>query len=317
MITTHENPDPDALAAGKAINTLIHATWGISTKLIYSGEVGRAENRAMLKILTPEWIHTDHWNDYSKFSCVVFVDCQPGPRNRIPINVGLPIAVIDHHCPITKEAQQADFVDIRPDIGSSVTMIYQYLHAAQVAIDPALATAMFFGLRADTNGLIRGASLSDGIVYLKLLEKLDHQLLMQIQSAGLTREYYQAFFRGIQDARVHGDAIVAFLGEMHRPDLTAELADLLFRYENVQAALCSGVYGQILHFSIRTGLLDQDAGFLVQHVIFPPGQAGGHGTMAGGQIPFEGQDYHSILLNLERRFLRSVGETGESRSLLE
>jgi nanoRNase/pAp phosphatase (c-di-AMP/oligoRNAs hydrolase) len=225
--------------------------------------------------------------------------------------------VIDHHYPIVEQTRRAAYTDIRPNVGSTVTMVYQYLDAAKVSIDPVLATAMFLGLRADTNGLSRGSTIYDGIVYVKLLEMLDQQLLLRIEAAGLAQEYYQAFYQGIQDARVHGKAIVAHLGNMHRSDLAAELADLLFRYESVNAALCSGVYKQVLHFSIRTGLLDQDAGILVQSVILPPGKAGGHGMMAGGQIPLMGEDVDSLILKLEERFLKSVGETDQSRSLLQ
>jgi nanoRNase/pAp phosphatase (c-di-AMP/oligoRNAs hydrolase) len=317
LITTHDNPDPDALAAGKAIHQLINGEWGIPTRLIYNGLVGRAENRAMLKLLTPEWVHIDTCEDYSNLSCVVFVDCQPGLRNMVPVNETLPMIVIDHHYPIVEKTKRAVYADVRPKIGSTVTMIYQYLDAAQVSIDPVLATTMFFGLRADTNGLSRGSTLEDGVVYVKLLERLDQQLLLKIESAGLAQEYYQAFYQGMQNARVYGKAIVVYLGEVHRPDLAAELADLLFRYENVHAALCSGVYKQVLHFSIRTGLLDQDAGMLVQNVIFPPGEAGGHGIMAGGQIPLIKEDVEAIVLKLEKRFLESVGESGNSKPLLQ
>lgn len=317
LITTHDNPDPDALAAGKAINYLINLKWDIPTKLVYTGLIGRAENREMLKRLTPEWAHFDTWEDRSGFTCVVFIDCQPGSRNINPVGEDLPMLVIDHHYPITDQSQHAIYTDIRPDVGSTVTMIYQYLDAAKVPIDPILATAMFFGLRADTNGLSRGSTIHDGIVYVKLLEKFDEQLLLKIESAGLAQEYYQAFNQGMQNARIYGKAIIAYLGSMHRPDLTAELVDLLFRYEGVHAALCSGVYEQELHFSIRTGLLDQDASLLVQNVIFPPGKAGGHGIMAGGQIPLDGMPTTNLVTKLEKRFLESVGESVSARPLLK
>ena len=73
----------------------------------------------------------------------------------------------------------------------------------------------------------------------------------------------------------------------------------------------------MLHFSIRTGLLDQDAGILVQDVIFSPGEAGGHGIMAGGQIPLTGEDVTPLVLKLESRFLESVGESDSSKPLLQ
>ena len=317
LITTHANPDPDALASGKAIGHLINTKWRIPNQLVYSGLVGRAENRAVLHFLTPEWQHIDQLADLPKYSAIIFVDCQPGSRNLVPIDENNPTLVIDHHYPILEQTRRADYADIRPNVGSTVTMIYQYLDAAQVSIDPVLATAMFLGIRTDTNGLSRGATCEDGVVYVKLLEKLDQQLLLKIETAGLALEYYQAFNLGMQNARVHGKAVIAYLGNIHRPDMAAELADLLFRYENVHAALCSGVYKGVLHFSIRTGILDQDAGLLVQNVIFPPGSAGGHGIMAGGQIPLIGEDISLLVLKLEGRFLESVGEVGRSTPLLK
>ena len=76
---------------------------------------------------------------------------------------------------------------------------------------------------------------------------------------------------------------------MHRPDLAAEMADLLIRLDGALAVLCLGLHEQILYLSIRTEPMGQDAGLLVQQVIVPPGKAGGHGTMAGGQVPFVGR----------------------------
>lgn len=317
LITTHDNPDPDAMAAGKAMNQLVSGAWGIPTKLLYSGLVGRAENRAMLAALTPEWKLIDPGEDLSIYSAIIFVDCQPGTRNVFPIPENTPLIVIDHHYPIVELTRRAVYTDIRMNVGSTVTIIYEYLHAAHVVIDPTLATAMFYGLRSDTNGLSREATVVDGIVYVKLLEMLDQPALLKIESAGLAQEYYQAFSHGMKNSRIYGKAIISYLGNMHRPDLTAELADLLFRYESVHAALCSGIYKEELHFSIRTGLLDQDAGLLVQNIIFPPGKAGGHGIMAGGQIPLAGKAPYDLILKLETRFLESLGESGVARPLLK
>ena len=315
LITTHANPDPDALAAGKALNHLFSTRWGIPASLLYDGVVGRAENRAMLELVTPEWKHVDAREQSVRFSSIVFVDCQPGSRTTSQIDGNLPLVVIDHHYPISEQTQHAAYADVRSNVGSTVTMAYEYLDAARVDIDPILAAAMFYGLRADTNGLIRGATVDDGIVYVKLLERLDQGVLLN-ESAGWAQEYYEVLCQGIKNARIHGKAVIAYLGKMHRPDLVAELADVLFRYEQVHAALCSGIYGQELLFSIRTGWLDEDAGRLVQKVIFPPGSAGGHGVMAGGQIPVAGGNVKDLVVKLEGRFLETVGESVIARPLL-
>ena len=136
-----------------------------------------------------------------------------------------------------------------------------------------------------------------------------------MEQAGLPQIYFRAFSRGLQAARVYTQSVVADLGTMHRPDLAAEMADLLIRLDGAQAVLCLGLHEQILYLSIRTEPMGQDAGLLVQQVIVPPGKAGGHGTMAGGQVPFAGQEFNHLVNEICRRFLKIMEETGEGEPL--
>jgi nanoRNase/pAp phosphatase (c-di-AMP/oligoRNAs hydrolase) len=181
--------------------------------------------------------------------------------------------------------------------------------------DSDLATAMFYALKTDTRGLSRGASSIDQDVYLKLLPQIDHSKLIQVEQAGLPQVDFRAFSRGLNAARVYNQSVVAVLGTMHRPDLAAEMADLLIRLDGALAVLCLGNYEQTLHLSIRTEPLGQDAGLLVQQVIVPPGKAGGHGTMAGGQVPLVGQDFNHLKNEICHRFLKIMEETGEGKPL--
>jgi hypothetical protein len=79
--------------------------------------------------------------------------------------------------------------------------------------------------------------------------------------------------------------------------------------------LCLGIHEQTLYLSIRTKPLGQDAGLLVQEIVSPPGKAGGHGTMAGGQIPVDDQDAGSLESEIIGRFLQVMEDTGEGESL--
>jgi nanoRNase/pAp phosphatase (c-di-AMP/oligoRNAs hydrolase) len=193
--------------------------------------------------------------------------------------------------------------------------MYQYLEAARVLPDSDLATAMFYGLKTDTRGLSRGTSPNDIAVYLRLLAQIDHNKLIQVEQAGLSQEYFRAFSQGLHAAQVYNQSVVAYLGPMHRPDLAAEMADLLIRLEKARAVLCLGIHEKTLHLSIRTEPLGQGVGLLVQQVIVSPGKAGGHGTMAGGQVPLDGQNVDYLVNEIISRFLKTMQETGIGESL--
>lgn len=316
LILTHDNPDPDALASGKALAVLIEKAWGIPCQLIYCGLVLRAENRALLELLTPEWQHGDDLPDLDNFSAVALVDTQPGAgNNRFP-EKRAPQIVIDHHHPLRDRISAAAFKVIRSDIGATATIVAQYLEEAGVEIDSDLATALFYGLKTDTRGLSRGTSKADVATYLKLLSQMDHRKLILIEQAGLPQTYFRAIYNGLKAAKVYSKSVVAFLGWMHRPDLPAELADILIRLDKARAVLCLGMYEDTLYLSVRTEPLSQGAGALVQQVIMPPGKAGGHGTMAGGQMPIGEWEETDLVEAISDRFLRVLGEDGPGENLV-
>ncbi len=316
LILTHDNPDPDSLASGKALATLLKEAWGIPSQLVYSGLVARAENYAMLKRLTPEWEYGKVLPDLKQYSAVAQVDTQPGAGNNRLDAVQPNHIVIDHHYPIREKIEAVSYADVRTESGATVTMLYQYLEAAGLQPDPILATAMFYGLKTDTRSLSRGASPADEVAFLNLLHHLDQQELSRVELASLSREYFRALSRGLYATRLYGRTIISRLGAMEQPDFAAEMADNLIRLQGTHAALCLGQHEDTLHISLRTEPMGQDAGVIIQQVIVPPGKAGGHGTMAGGQVPLEGNAIEQLLAEIEHRFLVVMGETDESVDLI-
>lgn len=317
LILTHDSPDPDALASGKALASLLKRAWNIDSRLKYSGLVARAENQAMLNLLTPDWEHINGSLDMKPFSAVVLVDTQPtSGNNSLPENC-TPQIVIDHHQPIRSALKDVSYVDVRPRIGATTTMVFQYMMAAKIEPDSSLATAMFYGLQTDTRGLARGASPVDERVYMRLLRLLDRKKLILVEQAGLSREYFRAFNQGLQATRVFGKAVYAYLGEMHRPDFPAEMADILIRLESARVAMCMGYHDQTMYLSLRTEpLSEQDAGLYAQRLVIGLGKAGGHGTMAGGQIKLSEREIPNLVVEVEKRYLEITGETSPGEGLI-
>jgi nanoRNase/pAp phosphatase (c-di-AMP/oligoRNAs hydrolase) len=316
LILTHDNPDPDGLASGKALATLLREAWDIPSQLVYSGLVARAENHVMLSRLTPEWEKTEALPDLKQYSAVAQIDTQPGAGNNRLDAIQPSHIVMDHHYPVRDATAAASYADVRTDIGSTVTMLFQYLEAAGIHPDPLLATAMYYGLKTDTRSLTRGDSVADDVAFMKLTRQLDQQELAKVEVAALSLEYFRAFSQGLHATRLHGKAIVSRLGLIEQPDFAAEMADILIRLQGAQAALCMGQYGDTLHLSLRTGGVEKDAGLIIEQVVTPPGSGGGHGTMAGGQVPLSGIEIEPLLTDIEHRFLTILGENGKGMGLI-
>ena len=51
LVLTHDNPDPDAVASACGLAFLLSKSAGIEAHSAYGGIIGRAENKALLKVL--------------------------------------------------------------------------------------------------------------------------------------------------------------------------------------------------------------------------------------------------------------------------
>ncbi len=282
LIYAHDNPDPDALAAGLGLAYLIEKEIGATVTMAQGGIVGRAQNRAMVEtlkiVLTPvERVEPD------EFDIIALVDSQPETgNNSLPVGHRIDI-VIDHHPPRAASAR-APWCDIRPERGATSTMVFDYLRERQIAIDARLATAFFFALRTETRDLGREATEAERRAYLDLVPIADHNLLYRMAHPKVPREHFAALDRALRSAQVHGDIVAVNLGTLGYPDLVAEIADLLLSYEGARFVLCMGQYDGSAYLSLRTEASEARAGSVMRQIVATDGAAGGHGTMAGARL---------------------------------
>jgi len=282
LIYTHDNPDPDALAAGLGLGQLIQKEIGATVTMAHGGIVGRAQNRAMvdnLKIpLTPvERVEPD------AFEIIGLVDSQPETgNNSLPIGHRIDI-VIDHH-PARPASARAPWSDIRPERGATSTIVFDYLVERKIEIDARLATAFFFALRTETRDLGRESTEAERRAYLDLVPVVDHNLLYRMSHPKVGREHFAALDRALRSAQIHGDLVAVNLGTLGYPDLVAEIADLLLSYEGARFVLCMGQYEGSAYLSLRTEASEARAGSVMRQIVGSDGAAGGHGTMAGARL---------------------------------
>ena len=307
LIQLQHNPDPDALGSGCALKHMIKRIFRVDPVIAFTGSVGRAENRAMMRYLKIQIVPAFKVS-YRHHDLVIVVDTQPGAGTcRLPEGV-VPDVVVDHHpshgpaCPGVK----LSLVDA--SYGATSSLVGEMLLANGFVIPERIATALVYGIQTDTADLARNASPADEDVFTRLYPLADLKLLGRIQRARVPQEYFRVLERGLRHALVHGNAVTTHLGEIEHPDLVAEVADLLFRLEGMTWSFVTGSHARVLYASIRA--VEQegtDAGLVARAVAAPKGSGGGHESLAAAQIPIPpGEDPATAHATAVARFLEAT-----------
>ncbi len=281
LILTHDNPDPDSLAAGMGLSLLLERE-GIACILGLGGIIGRAENRAMVREIGFELRPLESL-DFANFPIIALVDTQPGTGNNSLPTTRLPDIVIDHHPP-RPSSREVPWCDIRPEFGASCTIVWTYLQEAGIPWNPALATAFLYAIKTETRDLGRDAGPYERQAYLELNALSDHEKLYNITNPKLGREHFVALDRACRMAICWGELVAINLGSLRYPDLVAEIADLMLAYDKASWCVCVGEHEGSVFLSIRSDVEDAHAGELIRRVVGSKGAAGGHGLSAGGRL---------------------------------
>jgi len=282
LILTHDNPDPDSIASAAAMQYLLSRVRNIESTVAYSGIVGRAENRAMLRLLKLP-IRPLAETDLAEFAHVALVDAQPDTGNNALPAGHIPDIVVDHH-PLRQATTRSPFYDVRPELGASATLLTEYLQEAGIEIPRDLATALLYGIRSETQDLGREVAEADRSAYQVLFPLADAQILSAIARPRLPRAYFDQLSVALGSLQLSGASSICPLHEVIDPDFVPEMADLAVRMEGIQWTLAYGSFDQKLYVSIRTNDRGANAGELMQRVLEGIGRGGGHGMRAGGNV---------------------------------
>lgn len=310
LVLTHDNPDPDGLASAFALQYLL-SFWKFKSIIAYGGMIGRAENKAMVKNLSLEAVPVSEIR-LKDFDTVALIDSQPGSGNNSLPEGFYPHILIDHHFPVDEDSIKAGFLDIRPECGSTSTILTEYLRDSGLTeIDRDVATALIYGIRSDTRDLGRESGPKDVTANNFLYPWVDFKLLSNIEHTRLTRDYFRMFAKAIEHALIDGNVVLCDLQEISNTDSLSEMADLLIRLESVKWALCYGQFQGELYFSLRMEGRQGHAGLLAKKIVSGIGAGGGHHMIAGGKVTRAGDSKESSYQNmaelLKNRFLQEIG----------
>ena len=309
LILLHNDPDPDAMAAGLALRNVLRRTKTTAILGAIQG-VTRPENLRMANLLDIQ-VEVIAPPQLTEFERIAMVDVQPHYFGDL---LGHADLVIDHH-PL-QAGYSAVFKDIRADYGSTSTIMTEHLRAVDVNISERTATAMLYAIKSDTLFFNRQANRVDLEAFSFLYPLADAALIRKMEGAEITMERLEYVMKALQASRTEDQVFCAFIGTSPREDLIPYVADFFLQLEDTKWTVVAGVVQDTLIISVRNLGYSRNAGELVRRMFSDIGSAGGHRAMAKAVVPFAAfqakfgtQDAAAItgkLLELAVQFLREL-----------
>ena len=280
LILLHNEPDPDALAAGLALRNVLRRRQTTAIIGALQG-VTRPENVRMADLLDIQ-VETIAPDDFAGFDRIATVDVQPHYFGGLLPRVDL---VVDHHP--EQPGYTAVFKDIRANYGSTCTILTEHLRAVDVNISERTATAMLYAIKSDTLFFARQTNRVDLEAFTFLYPLADPALIRKMEGAEITLERLEHVARAVATRQLRQQVLSAFIGETTREDFIPYTADFLLQVEDVKWAAVAGVVGGQFIVSVRNLGYSRNAGEFVKFAFGDIGSAGGHRAMAKAVVPLE------------------------------
>jgi nanoRNase/pAp phosphatase (c-di-AMP/oligoRNAs hydrolase) len=245
----------------------------------------------------------------------------PGVNNSLPPRTRVHI-VIDHHNDGKLGESGTMFVDSRPGLGATASILSQYLQELDISVDKRVATGLLYGIRSDTRDFSRNVTPQDLNNAAFLLPLTDSVLLDKIMSPSLSEETLAILGTAIANRRIQSGYLFSNVGYVRNRDALPQAADLLITLEGVNTALVYGISDEAIIMSARNRDVRLHIGNVLQEAFGTMGDAGGHPSMAAATIPLSyftmvksKEDLLFLIMEpLISRFTDIVGLEGEGRN---
>jgi len=317
-ILVHENPDPDTIAAGVALQAIADHL-GVEADILYRGDLGRQESRAFINLLGIELTAEDETDpeEYDVHAFVDHVDTEGKVSGPIDIYVG------NHE---TDEDIEVRFADVRPSVSATSTVLTKYIQEFDFNVDEVVATALLYGIRAATLDFRRDTTPADLTAAAYLYSFADHDALEQVESPNMSPETLDVLAEAIRNREVEGSHLVSNAGFINDREAISQAAQQLLNLEGVTTTAVFGIVEDTIHLAARSKDIRLDIGDILAEAFDDIGESAGHSTRASTEIPLgiftglaETDDNRSQLSELAeeavtRKLFDALGVESESES---
>ena len=309
-IITHESPDPDSIASAVAFRAVAE-TFDVEADIIYKGEVGHQENRAFVNLLGIDLLAWENAPDIAEYGAVALVDYTKTSEEPVPGPVDV---YIDHQKP--SEEIEADLFDIRTNVSSTSTILTKYLQEFDISPSEEVATALLYGIRAETVDFKRDTTPADLTAAAYLHPFANHDTLEQVESPSMSPETLDVLAEAIRSREVQGSHLFTTAGYVRDQEALVQAAQHLLNLEGITTTAVLGILDDQIYVTARCKDIRIDIGNVLKDAFADMGEAAGHSTQGSVEVPLG--IFTGIEANEENRdTLLSLTEEAVRRKLFD
>ena len=305
-IVLHDNPDPDSIAAAVALEA-IAADHNLDAEILYDGEIGHQENSAFVNTLGIG-LTTRGDEPLSTYGAVALVNYADSGTDDTFDDDALDI-YIDHDDP--EEEIDARFVDVRRNVSATSTILTKYLQELDLSPTETVATALLYGIRAETVDFKRGTTPADLTAAAYLHPFADHDTLEEVESPSMSPETLDVLAEAIQNREVQGSHLISNAGFVTDHEALGQAAQQLLNLEGISTTAVFGIADDHILLAARSNDIRLNIGNVLDDAFGEVGEAAGHAKQGSAEIPlglFTGidisEDNRDTLLELSEQAVR-------------
>jgi len=277
-IRIHRSPDPDSIASATALKAIAESS-GIEADIIYEGEIGRQENRAFVNLLGIELVSADDV-DMADYDTIAVVDHAKGGEPTDDEQVDI---IVDHY--EQEHDHDVAFSDIRPNVSSTSTIMTKYIQELDLTLEQEVATALLYGIRAETLDFKRDTTPADLTAAAYLYPFADHDTLEQVESPSMSAETLDVLAEAIRNREVEGSHLVSNAGFVYDRDALSQAAQHLLNLEGITTTAVFAIADDVIYLAARSKDIRMDIGRILEDAFEEIGESKGHSTEASVEIP--------------------------------
>jgi nanoRNase/pAp phosphatase (c-di-AMP/oligoRNAs hydrolase) len=277
-ILAHRSPGPDSIASAVALQAIAEAR-DVEGDILYEGEIGHQENRAFVNLLGIELTPLDAAN-LDAYDTIALLDCAKSSEPVVERSVDV---FIDHFEP--EVDYDAAFQDVRPNVSSTSTILTKYIQEFEINLPEAVATALLYGIRAETLDFKRDTTPADLTAAAYLYPFADHDTLEQVESPSMSPETLDVLAEAIRNREVKGSHLVSNAGFIHDRDALAQASQHLLNLEGITTSAVFAIADETIYLAARSKDIRMNIGKVLEDAFDDVGEVVGHSTDASAEIP--------------------------------